>query len=124
MKSTLFLIPLVALSLAAFAQDMPARSTSASTPTAEAASRPGAVAKEHFKQADSNHDGMLSRDEAQAMPFVARHFDALDTNHDDSISREEMRAGRERMRAARTQRYGSQGGSAAPKPEAKDDGTN
>ena len=119
MKFSLLLIALVALSLAAFAQDLPAPSKPPSTPP----SRPGGVARERFKEADTNHDGMLSRDEAQAMPFVAKHFDAFDTNHDGYITREEMRAVRERMRAARTQRSGSQGSNAPPNPNALDGST-
>ena len=38
--------------------------------------------RQRFEQADSDHDGRLTRAEAQAMPFVAKHFDAIDTNHD------------------------------------------
>ena len=119
MKTTLLLIALIALSPAAFAQDTPVSPTSTSDP----APRYDGGARERFIQADTNHDGMLSREEAQAMPFVARHFDALDTNHDGYITREEMRAGRERIRAARAQRSGSQGSDATPSPNAEDDGT-
>ena len=47
---------------------------------------------EQFTRADSNADGLLSRDEAgKSMPRVARYFDAIDANHDGGISREELR---------------------------------
>ncbi|HXE23076.1 MAG TPA: EF-hand domain-containing protein [Rhodoferax sp.] len=42
-----------------------------------------------FTRADTNHDGKLSREEAQAIPALAQHFDEIDANHDGFISREE-----------------------------------
>ena len=37
----------------------------------------------HFKRADTDGNGMLSRTEAEkAMPRLARHFDQIDTNRD------------------------------------------
>jgi len=37
-------------------------------------------AKERFTAADTDHDGMLTKAEAQkGMPFVAKHFDQIDT---------------------------------------------
>jgi len=48
---------------------------------------------EHLKAADTNGDGMISREEANAsLPGIARNFDAIDTNKDSFITREEMRA--------------------------------
>jgi hypothetical protein len=46
-------------------------------------------ASAEFMRADTNHDGKLSREEAQAIPSVAQHFDQIDANHDGFISREE-----------------------------------
>jgi Ca2+-binding EF-hand superfamily protein len=120
MKTILLLIPLFALSVPAFAQNTPATSTSTPAPTP----RHYGVARERFMEADTNHDGMISREEAQAMPFVAKHFDEFDTNHDGYITREEMRAGRERMLAARGQRSGNQRGNTPSSPNAADDGMN
>jgi Ca2+-binding EF-hand superfamily protein len=45
-----------------------------------------------FKQADSNKDSALSRQEAEKMPRVAAHFDEIDLNHDGQVSLTEMQA--------------------------------
>lgn len=58
-----------------------------------------------FKQADANHDGKLTRDEAQAMPWVYKHFDEIDSNHDGYITRDELRAARRAERVKRAQRH-------------------
>lgn len=44
----------------------------------------------HFQRADRNHDGHLSRQEAQALPWVARHFTSLDLNADGRITLTEL----------------------------------
>ncbi|MEI7744093.1 MAG: EF-hand domain-containing protein, partial [Chloroflexota bacterium] len=47
----------------------------------------------HWKAADKDGNGSLSREEAAAsMPHVAENFDKLDTNKDGQISVDEMRA--------------------------------
>jgi Ca2+-binding EF-hand superfamily protein len=51
-----------------------------------------AKAAARFKAADKNGDGFLSKDEAAAIPMLARHFDALDTNKDGMLSPEEIEA--------------------------------
>ena len=44
-------------------------------------------AKERFAKADTDHDGMLTRAEAQkGMPFVAKHFDDIDTQTAGKVS--------------------------------------
>ncbi len=58
---------------------------------------PGPAAQ-RFKQADTNGDGMISREEAKALPRLAKHFDEIDANHDGQISADEMRAFHETMR--------------------------
>jgi len=49
-----------------------------------------------FERLDSNHDGMVSRDEYRAQ--VAVRFDRLDTNHDGFLDQSEMTAMRGRAR--------------------------
>ncbi|MBS0456964.1 MAG: EF-hand domain-containing protein [Proteobacteria bacterium] len=41
---------------------------------------------------DVNHDGKISRQEAAAMPEIAKSFDAIDTNHDGFITMSEVKA--------------------------------
>ncbi len=50
-----------------------------------------------FKQADTNGDGMISRDEAKALPMIAKHFDEIDANHDGQITADELRAFHQKM---------------------------
>ena len=57
---------------------------------------------EKARQADTNRDGALSREEAgKSFPRFSRHFDEADTNHDGVVSPEEMRAFREKRRQQR-----------------------
>lgn len=57
---------------------------------------------EHFKNADKNGDGKISREEANAsMPRIAKHFDAIDTDKDGQVTKEELRAFHEKNRANR-----------------------
>lgn len=59
-------------------------------------------AKERFAAADLNHDGFLSRDEAQkGMPRLADHFDEIDTDHDGQVSTAEILAYLKQRRASR-----------------------
>jgi len=46
----------------------------------------------NFGISDKNHDGKLSREEAQAgpVPFIAKNFDAIDTNHTGLVSKEDV----------------------------------
>ena len=45
-----------------------------------------------FKKADTDNDGTLTKDEAQAMPRVLKNFDAIDTDQDGTVSLDEIRA--------------------------------
>jgi hypothetical protein len=64
-------------------------------------------AAEKLRQADTNRDGALSREEAgKAMPRFSRHFDEADANRDGVVTREELRAFRERRRQQRIDRGG------------------
>lgn len=48
--------------------------------------------QQRFIAADRNGDGVLTRDEAQAMPRVSSHFDDVDTNHDRKVTPTEILA--------------------------------
>ena len=52
-----------------------------------------------FDEADTNHDGALSREEAEKMPGLSKHFDEMDANHDGKVTREEMEAAMKKMRS-------------------------
>jgi hypothetical protein len=43
-----------------------------------------------FKAADKDNDGTLDRNEAKAMPNVAKNFDAIDTDKDGTVSLAEI----------------------------------
>jgi Ca2+-binding EF-hand superfamily protein len=45
----------------------------------------------NFDAADGNHDGRLTRQEAQAVPFIAKNFDAIDANNRGSVSKQDVR---------------------------------
>ena len=72
--------------------------TSATPPKGEHAHK----MHERFKAADKDGDGKISREEAIALPRIAKHFDEIDTNKDGFITKEEMRAFHEKRMAQRT----------------------
>ncbi len=47
---------------------------------------------ERIKQADTNGDGMISREEAKALPRILEHFSEIDANGDGQITADELRA--------------------------------
>lgn len=47
---------------------------------------------ERLKAADTDGNGMLSRQEAAALPRIAERFDDIDTNKDNQVSFDELRA--------------------------------
>jgi Ca2+-binding EF-hand superfamily protein len=53
---------------------------------------------ERLRAADTNADGMLSRQEAASLPFITKHFDEIDANHDNQVTFEELRAFHEQHR--------------------------
>ena len=48
--------------------------------------------KAHFTAADKDNDGSLDREEAKAMPHVAKHFDRIDADKSGTVTVEELRA--------------------------------
>jgi Ca2+-binding EF-hand superfamily protein len=55
---------------------------------------------ERLKAADTNGDGMINREEAAALPMIAKHFDEIDANHDGQATMDELRAFHQARRAA------------------------
>lgn len=48
-------------------------------------------AQQRFADADTDHDGRLSRDEARAgTPRLADHFDEIDSDHDGMLTTAEI----------------------------------
>jgi Ca2+-binding EF-hand superfamily protein len=47
---------------------------------------------ERLKAADTNGDGMISKQESAALPRLAKDFDAIDANHDGQVTMDELRA--------------------------------
>jgi Ca2+-binding EF-hand superfamily protein len=64
--------------------------------------RHGAVL-ERLKQADTDGNGLISREEANALPMISRHFDDIDANRDGQVSTDELRAFHEQMRGKHEQ---------------------
>lgn len=73
-----------------------ATTTPAATDTAAAAARGKRFAeamRQRFKNADTDHDGFLTRDEAnKGVPMVARHFDEIDSKHTGKVSLDDVAA--------------------------------
>jgi hypothetical protein len=79
------------VSTAAFAQQEPQNPPA--TPnsiTRPPPSTPSPAMAEIFDKLDTNHDGKLSKEEAQAEPTVAMNFEAADADHDGVITKEEF----------------------------------
>ncbi len=73
-----------------------------------------------LKQADTNGDGMISREEAAAaLPMISKHFDEIDANHDGQITMEELRAFHMKRRAAHFSRIDTDGDGRISRAEAQ-----
>jgi Ca2+-binding EF-hand superfamily protein len=48
--------------------------------------------EEQFKKADKDNDGTLDKNEAKAMPHVAKHFKEIDADKNGTVSMDEIRA--------------------------------
>jgi len=72
-----------------------------------------------LRAADTNGDGMLSRDEAAALPRLAKHFDAIDADHDGQLTREELRAFARQKRAEHWKKIDTDGDGRISKAEAQ-----
>ena len=47
---------------------------------------------ERLKAADTDGNGMLSKQEAATLPHIAQNFDAIDANHDGQVTFDELHA--------------------------------
>ncbi|HTO45583.1 MAG TPA: EF-hand domain-containing protein [Burkholderiales bacterium] len=68
-----------------------------------------------FKAADKDNDGTLDKQEAKALPRVAKNFDAIDADKDGTVSMDEIKAF---MKQAK-----HEGAAAFKKADADNDGT-
>ncbi|MDE2420471.1 MAG: EF-hand domain-containing protein [Gammaproteobacteria bacterium] len=60
---------------------------------------------EWLKKVDANHDGQISKAEAESYaPRIAKHFDEIDTNHDGLVSQDELKAFFDAKKAKHEQR--------------------
>ena len=74
---------------------------------------------ERLKAADTNGDGMISREEAAALPMIAKNFDQIDANHDGQVTLDELRAFHEQQRAEHWKRLDTDGDGRISRQEAQ-----
>lgn len=87
----------------------------------------GVSFEDNFRRVDTNHDGLLSREEtASNAPGLAMRFNLIDANHDGQLSRKEIRefveafVRQQREKSARRfKRADKDGNGALSKEEAK-----
>ena len=78
----------------------------------------GAIA-ERLKQADIDGNGMLSREEAKALPMISKHFDEIDADHDGQVTAEELRAFHQKRQAEHWKKLDTDGDGRISRDEAK-----
>ena len=67
----------------------------------------GSRMEAHFKAADKDNDGSLTREEATAMPRVAKNFDAIDADKSGTVTLVEIQASMKKM-AKETHKRGAE----------------
>lgn len=68
-----------------------ALATALAAPGVSFAQQHAAKLEAAFKKADKDNDGTLDKQEAKAMPKVAKHFDAIDADKDGTVSLDEVK---------------------------------
>ena len=95
-------LALGATALLAEAQTPPAAPATAGAPSDARIARLQGALQKRFAAADANHDGRLTRQEAEGhMPWVASHFEAIDTAHAGSVSLQDIEAYAAQQKARR-----------------------
>jgi Ca2+-binding EF-hand superfamily protein len=57
----------------------------------------GSRMEAHFKAADKDNDGSLTREEAKSMPRVTKNFDTIDADKSGTVTLAEIQAGMKEM---------------------------
>jgi Ca2+-binding EF-hand superfamily protein len=78
----------VGLAAASIALAAPAFAATAKKPASSTATSHDKVLS--MKTSDKNHDGFISRGEADASPALSKQFATLDTNNDGKLSSQEF----------------------------------
>jgi hypothetical protein len=99
---------LLAATLAAFgAQASFAQEAGAKQDRAAKAEQAKAAIDKRFADADTNHDGKLSRDEAKTgMPKVYEHFDEMDTAKSGFVTKDQVMGEMKKMVGERRKHKG------------------
>jgi Ca2+-binding EF-hand superfamily protein len=86
---------------------------------ADAGKAKGGQMMDRLKQADTNADGMISREEAKAsLPRISEHFDEIDANKDGQVTTEELRAFHEKQRGDHWKKMDANGDGKVSREEA------